>query len=68
MLGPKQIIEMLAMQIEGKSIVQIAEAFNVTKGRGSQILNKDENQQLRQLISVRTFLVQIRSRYGHIAS
>ena len=67
MLGPKQIIEMLAMQIEGKSIVQIAEAFNVTKGRGSQILNKDENQQLRQLISVRTFLVQIRSRYGHIA-
>jgi hypothetical protein len=68
MLGPKQIIEMLAMQIEGKSIVQIAEAFNVTKGRGSQILNKDENQQLRQLISVRTFLVQIGSRYGHIAS
>ena len=35
MLGEKQIIEMIAMQIEGKSILEIAEALNVSKGRVS---------------------------------
>ena len=49
MLGQKQVIEMIAMQIEGNSIEAVAKAFNLTKGRVSQILNKDENQRLKQI-------------------
>ena len=36
--------------IKGKTIVQIAEAFKLTKGRVSQILNKEENRRLKQLM------------------
>lgn len=50
MLGKKQVIEMIAMQIEGKTNVEIAAAFNLTKGRISQILNTDENKRLKQLM------------------
>ena len=38
---------MIAMQLEGNSVVKIAEHFNLTKGRVSQIINKPENQQLK---------------------
>ena len=57
MLGQKQVIEMIAMQIEGNSIETIAEAFNLTKGRVSQILNKEENQRLKDLMIERIALV-----------
>ena len=50
MLGKKQVIEMIKMQIEGNSVIKIAEAFNLTKGRVSQILTKEENQRLKQLM------------------
>ena len=56
MLGQKQVIEMIAMQIEGNSIETIAEAYNLTKGRVSQILNKDENQRLKDLMIERIAL------------
>ena len=56
MLGQKQVIEMIAMQIEGNSIETIAEAFKLTKGRVSQILNKDENQRLKDLMIERIAL------------
>lgn len=41
---------MIAMQIEGNSVIAIGEAFGLTKGRVSQILNKEENQRLKQLM------------------
>ena len=47
---------MIAMQIEGNSIEMIAEAFKFTKGRVSQILNKDENQRLKDLMIERIAL------------
>ena len=50
MIAKTQIIEMLKMQIEGNSVIKIAERFNLTKGRVSQILNKEENQRLKQLM------------------
>ena len=50
MLGERQIIDMIAMQIEDKSIFELAEAFNLSKGRVSQILRKEESQRLKQLM------------------
>ena len=44
------------MQIESNSIETIAEAFKFTKGRVSRILNKEENQRLKQMMIERIAL------------
>ena len=58
MLGKKQEIDMITMQIEGKTVTEIAATFDLTKGRVSQILNKDENQRLKQMMIDRIALAE----------
>lgn len=41
---------MITMQIEGASIIQIGEKFTLTKGRVSQVLNREENQRLKRVM------------------
>ena len=46
MLGKKRVIEIIALHIEGKSVVEIGKAVNLSKSRVAQILKEPENQRL----------------------
>ena len=50
MLGKKRVIEIIALHIEGKSVVEIGKAVNLSKSRIAQILKEPENQRLMTLM------------------
>ena len=56
MLGKKRVIEIIALHIEGKSIVEIGKAVNLSKSRVAQILKEPENQRLMNLMIQRIAL------------
>lgn len=50
MISQKEVINMLAMQINGTTVEEIAKRYNRTKGTISTLLNREENQRLKQLM------------------
>lgn len=47
MLGTKQVIEIVALHIEGKTLVEIGKAVGLSKSRVAQILKEPESQAIK---------------------
>ena len=56
MLGKKRVIEIIALHIEGKSVVETGKAVNLSKSRVAQILKEPESQRLMTLMIERIAL------------
>lgn len=53
-INKTEIIDMITLDLKGVTRTEIARRFRVTKGRGSQILNAPENQQIKQKMTQQT--------------